>query len=293
MSFTSEFPHTDFYNSDLRELIAMYRQLVKDYNSIKAEIDEAVETIRNFDSIIDAKIKDAITGNLLAMQTQMDYFNRKVTELEVAFMELKSDTQDDINFILARIAELERMFTQEYSNIRLEMNRLLETFAEYKESIDGIVQAKINDALEQIKESVEKLDRLEVTNPFNGVRTDIQLVLNEICQYLVYGFGLTAQEYDGMELKAIEYDNLMLSASAYSMKGFFMFFEHFYMRMRSPFTGLMDTYANIINKLVSFHKKGITAEMYDSLNFTAEGYDLQGIDAYHYDWNGEVIAVTT
>ena len=53
MSFSNfEFPNTNFYDSDLRELISMYKKLVKDYNSIKAEIDQAVDFINNFKTLV-------------------------------------------------------------------------------------------------------------------------------------------------------------------------------------------------------------------------------------------------
>lgn len=291
MSFMTEFPHTDFYSSDLRELIAMYKKLLEEYNSIKAEIDTAIDTINNFDSIIDEKVKAGIENNLRSMQNQLNNIESKMQTLESDFKNFRLDVTNDINGIRENIVELNNYFDIEMVKVRLEMNELLEMFAEYKDSLSEIFNSKINELLLYINEQVTKLERLSVINPFDGTYVDIQVVLDQICRYLVYGFGLTAKEYDDMQLKASEYDNLMISASAYSMKGFFMFFEHFYLRMRSPFTGLMDTYANIINNLVRLHKKSITAEQYDGLEYTSEGYDMLGIDAYRYDWNGEVIAV--
>lgn len=294
MSFENwEFPHTNYYGSDLRELLRMYKELTEQYAGIKSEIDTAIETINNFDSIIDEKIKSAIENNLLAMQKSLERLESDMRKLEVDYKEFKLDTTADIQLALDNISELKRDIQNEINNIRFDMNDILRLFAEYKDSLNDIFDMKINEMIQYINEVVTKLERLNVVNPFDGTYVDIQIVLDQICHYLVYGFGLTAQEYDDMKLKASEYDNLMLSASAYSMKGFFMFFEHFYLRMRSPFTGLMDTYANIINNMIALHKKALTADIYDSLQYTAEGYGLLGIDAYHYDWNGEVIAVST
>lgn len=294
MAWTNfEFPHSTMYDSDLRELLRMYKELTEQYDGIKSEIDKCIETIDNFDSIIDEKIKTAISNNLSNMQNSLTRLEKEMSDLQQDFAQYKLETNLDIQNAISDINKLKVDVENEVNKIRFEMNDLLRLFAEYKDSINGIIDAKVNELVAYINDTVTKLDRLSVINPFNGQYVDIQLVLDEICKYLTYGFGLTAKEYDDMQLKASEYDNLMLSASAYSMKGFFMFFEHFYLRMRSPFTGLMDTYANIINNLVALHKKSLTANMYDSLKYTADGYDSLSIDAYHYDWNGDTIAVTT
>ena len=51
MSFSNfEFPNTNFYNSDLRELISMYKKLVKEYDDILEQLNE-LKT--NIGSIVD------------------------------------------------------------------------------------------------------------------------------------------------------------------------------------------------------------------------------------------------
>lgn len=47
MSYINEFPHTDFYGSDLRELIRMYEELVKKYDVLMAEVATFEESIKS------------------------------------------------------------------------------------------------------------------------------------------------------------------------------------------------------------------------------------------------------
>lgn len=63
--------------------------------------------------------------------------------------------------------------------------------------------------------------------------------------------------------------------------------------MEDPITGEIDTIPNVINNIVStFHRQdALTAYEYDTLELTAEAYDLKLISAYDYDFRGKTILI--
>ena len=284
------FPNTQFYNSDLRELLAMYKHLVEEYSGLKTAIDECKEIIDNFSEYIGAEIQKALESKFSEIDNKMAMIENDFTKMESDLSSLKNEVVDKTNDMTLRIDELADDLYGVAQDLRNELGDILNYLERYKTELNDNFEYQIHLMYKYIDEYVTRLDRLSVTNPFNGIFEDIQLVIDEIGNYLISGYGLTAKEYDNMEITAAQYDNLHISAMNYSMRGFFMFFEYFYMKMRSPFTGKMETYSEVINDLVNLHKDALTAQMYDNLLLTSDGYDLIAITAYNYDWHGKVIA---
>lgn len=285
MSFGNfEFPNTNFYNSDLRELIAMYKKLVAEYDTIKAEIDEATKKINEFTQYVDAIIDERINLKLKALSSRVAMLESEMkaveSELDNVSLRVNEAVKDIINLGI-KIEQVRIELKSDIAEVYVE-------FGKYKESIDAIIQIEINRLIEYIDEHVTKLDRLDVVNPITGEYEDIQIVLNQIVDTLFTAFGITASEYDSLGLTAKQYDALQITALEYSTRGFLIFYKKLSSRMRSPFTGQIDTYDNIIYKLADLHKNGLTAKEYDNLLLEAEVYDNKQLTAYIYDWNGKV-----
>ena len=285
MSFGNfEFPNTNFYNSDLRELIAMYKKLVAEYDTIKAEIDEVTKKIEEFTQYVDSIIDERINLKLKALTS-------RVSMLEVEMKQVEAEL-DNVNLrvdeIVKDIINLGIRIDQVKVELKADIAEVYIEFGKYKESIDDIIQIEINKLIAYIDEHITKLDRLDVVNPITGVYEDVQNVLNDICDSLLAGFGITAKEYDELALTAMQYDQLRITAIQYSTRGYLIFYKQLIARMRSPFTGEMDNYDNVIYRLADLHKNCLTAKEYDDLSLTAQVYDDKQITAYTYDWNSKV-----
>lgn len=288
MSFGNfEFPNTNFYNSDLRELIAMYKKLVAEYDTIKAEIDEVTKKIEEFtqyvDEIIDEKINlklKALTSRVTMLEIEMKQVEEELDNVNLRVDEI---VKDIINLGI-RIDQVRVEFKTDIAEVYIELGK-------YKESIDDIIQIEINKLIAYIDEHVTKLDRLDVVNPITGEYENIQNVLDDIVDALLIGFGLTAKEYDDLELTALQYDKLVITAIQYSVRGYLLFYRELIVRMRSPFTGAIDSYENIIYSLADLHKNCFTANEYDEKALTAQVYDDKLITAYTYDWNSKAVVV--
>lgn len=288
MSFGNfEFPNTNFYNSDLRELIAMYKKLVAEYDTIKAEIDEVTKKIEEFTQYVDDIIDERINLKLKALTS-------RVTMLEIEMKQVEEEL-DNVNLrvdeIVKDIINLGIRIDQVRVELKTDIAEVYIELGKYKESIDDIIQIEINKLIAYIDEHVTKLDRLDVLNPITGEYENIQNVLDDIVDALLSGFGLTAKEYDDLELTALQYDKLIITAIQYSVRGYLLFYRELIARMRSPFTGAIDSYENIIYSLADLHKNCFTANEYDEKALTAQVYDDKLITAYTYDWNSKTVVV--
>lgn len=99
-------------------------------------------------------------------------------------------------------------------------------------------------------------------------------------------YGLMAKEYDSLGLTAGEYDRLGFSALEYDFRARLKFFTRLYVSMRNPFTGLIDSVQNVIDRLVNLHRNALTSIGYDNAEFTADMYDGLELSAYEYDFDG-------
>ena len=282
-----EFPHSSNYDGDLRELLRMYKKLVEEYDTIKSEIDTAVDFINNFKGYVGETVNEVVDAKLLSVNVKLDAISEAVKRIDLNIDEIEVSVID----LYSDMEILRNNFQTEMVAIRLEIASIYEVFAEYKNSIDDLVAGKMLELVRYIEEHVQQIERLYVVNPMTGEYVNIQKVLDMFAEYIGLGYGLTADEYDSLELSALEYDNLRLTALAYSMRGYLIFFKRLKMLMLSPFTGQMDSYDNVIYQLADLHKDSLTAEQYDSLLILADTFDLLGIDSYHYDWYGKTIAV--
>lgn len=283
MSFSQyEFPNASYYNDDLRELIRLYKDLTAIYNNLQDEIQQVTDYINNFEADTNEKIKQEIT---IAMSL---YTNRliKVENLVAQLENSITPMQNNIAANAAAILALENKLNADVRKLQTQYNELVELFHEYKNSLDGYIDGKMTDVQNYLEEVVTKFDRLDVTNPVNGKFEDINVVLQDLFRVISQSYGITAIEYDLMGLTAGEYDRMRISALDYSTKGYLIFWELRQGLMRSPFTGKMTHYSNIIWMLADLHKCGLTAKQYEDLTITAQEYDAWMINAFNYDWFG-------
>jgi len=277
-----EFPHTSFYDSDLRELLKMYKELLETYTSLKETIDGLYEYVENVKSEIDLYVKEATEKALQDIRAEVTSIIKQLNDQLEKILALEKQVNINLQDIASLFAEIDKT----NNDINTKIAKVYNDFAEYKDSIDGIIDSKVQYLEEYINDHITKIDRLYLINPITGKYEDIQTILNQLAEYTFEGFGLTAQEYDGLNLTANEYDSQLITALNYSTRGYFVFFKLIQLRMRNPFTGLISSYEDVIYTLTELHKNALTANEYDKLDLEAEVYDNKSITAYIYDWNG-------
>ena len=290
MSFANfEFPNTNFYNSDLRELIAMYKKLLSEYDNIENQLKELKTDIGKIvDEYLDADLSSFKADILNTVNSEISSLEEEVRlskeQMEADILQFKSDTNKTIEQLLLDISEFESKINNRVQNIANQIAQVYIDMSEYKHDMAELFELQKNELTLYIQEHITQITRLYVTNPFTGAYEDVQNVLYDIAKYVTQSYGLTAQEYDDLHLRASEYDAKRITAQNYSSRGILLFFKELYLKMRSPFTGLMDYYDNIIYQLANLHQGAYTAQEYDNLLLTADDYYALQLSAYKYDW---------
>lgn len=288
MSFANfEFPNTNFYNSDLRELIAMYKKLVAEYDGIKDEIDEAIKFINEFNLIVQQKVDEAVAkefaSKLREIEARFELVNQQIRDLSSAVEQDRASIDDlyrDFNvFSLSITAELDAM--------KRDIQDLFAEFGQFKHQMLGILDGKFEEFEDYILDKITEIDRLFVINPLNGKYEGIQVVLYDIVNLIERSYGITAEDYDNLNLTAAEYRDKKVTAIEYTAKAYFLFKLQEVFRMINPFTGKLDDIKNVIKKLVDFHRHAPTAVYYDkTVDISAVDYDGLDITADDYDFGG-------
>lgn len=284
MAFSNyEFPNANFYDSDLRELIRMYKELLKIYQNLKQEIQDTIDFVNAFEEHAQDLIKHEIA-------IVMSQYLQRLTAVEALVAELERQLGQETGQIRQLRIDLEALqltVFQNYQELKSDYMTLLQLFHDYKHSIELIYDGKQQELERYIIEHVTHLERLEVINPITGRYENVQLVLDQIVKSMSQSYGLTAAEYDAMQLTAFEYDSKRITALEYSTKAYFIFWNIRQGLIRDPFSGSMLNFERVIQKLADLHRYSLTAKEYDNLELEAIMYDNKQITAKQYDWAGK------
>lgn len=286
MGLFDQFPYTNFHELNLDWLIQNMKQLNNVYDGLKKEIQETIDFVNNFEQHADQIIDERIVVAMSLYQQRLIQIENLVKQLQD---ELNADDGygDQINKLKSDLQQTNKDVAALKAECYDRYQTLIEMMHEYKHSMDGVIDSAAERLEAYIKDTVTKLDRLDVVNPINGVFEDIQNVINDLAQMITRSYGLTAQQYDNLQLTAHVYDSYRITAYDFSTRGYFeLYLKLTQFLMRSPFTGDLEPYADIIYELANLHKCGLTAQEYDDRQITAEDYDRFELTAWEYDFFG-------
>lgn len=294
MSYTDfDFPHTHMYDSDLRELIAMYKKVLDDYN----ELVNSIRALNEWKVQHEAEYA-ALLVNMQKLQNDMTAFEAKINNdfstleaaLRVEFNNLKADVNAELR---AALQEFTRLYNQlktevqsEIDSMKVEINNLLTYLYDQIASINQNVIGYVNDRLDEFIAHLPDYENLIVNNPVTGTQTNVQQAINDLyLMFLVY--GITAEQYDSLQLTASEFDAKNLAAKEYDSLAYNLLDypdPNYY--MRDPFNGHFEKNKVVIQKLADLHRLALTASEYDALEIPAETFDGLQLTAYYFDWYG-------
>lgn len=281
------------------ESLSYYEVLCKLSEYIEDVINR-LDTLENdlpntINSLIDSKL-DSFKKEFTAMfNDEIANIRKEFTDLQTKIeQELKdyeNATTEKIQEMLNEIKEFEDKINSDIIAINLNISKIIEDFSDYKKNMNKIFEINMQELKKYIDEHITEITRLYVKDPYDGKLKDVQIVLNEIVERQNYGYGLTATEYDNLQLTATQYDAKQLTAREYDFRGILVFFKEIYNKMRSPFSGKMEYYDNIIYDLCNFHRNSYNCTEYDNKLITAETYESYMATAYVFDWNSKTVLI--
>lgn len=261
------------------DCMSLYEQLCR----IEYKMNEVIETVNGFGDDFTDYVDKEVDNLRNELNIKFDSLQLKV-DAQLADNEAKMKALE--MFVENAIDEQQTWVIKKINELTININNQLNYLRQYVDAQDGKLKTYIDEEIQKVIDMIPEIQKVMVINPITGKLEVLQDVLNYMTWVFKY-YALTAQEYDNLYLNASDYDNRGLSAFDYDIYGKKLLYpdERFY--MRSPITGQVVFYKDVINWLITQHQPGaLTAAEYDALELTASVYDGKQITAFDYDFNG-------
>ena len=294
MSFTDfDFPHTHFYDSDLRELLRFYKELQEKYNGLVADIKALQEWKAQHEGEYEALLERVAT-----IEGEINDFE---AEVEAKFTDLENDLNNKFNALTAEIRnelaqtvldinrlfnELKNQIESEIASMKLEIKslefELQQAIEDLREELDEYLDAKF----EQFIHNLPDYEHLIVHNPVTGTDTTIQVALDDL--YASFNvFGLTAKQFDELGITCAEFDAKGLTAHEFDSMGYKLLnYPDPTYYMRDPFTGEIVLISEVVMKLFALHAGTMTVNDFEALDLTCTEFDAKETSAFNFDFFG-------
>lgn len=304
------YPYTDFHEMNLDWMLTTYQSIVD-------KLNETIEWANNHQTEYEEALArlQAVENEIYTFEAQITAaFNRLQADLEADFAEQKAEldralaeTQAQVdaaiiqmqNEVTQQLADFVQEFYELKAEVQAEVNRLLGIINQAIENLNATLEANnqyifnyVESRLDEFIDMIPDYEHIYVYNPYRGEVTLLQQAINDLYSVAAI-WGLTAYQYDSLELTASEYDNLGLSAIEYDTLGYKLLYKDPDLYMVNPFTGSYDPVKTVIEYLAGLHKaESFTATEYDALELDADAYDAYECTAYNYDWFGKLYITT-
>ena len=284
MSYTNyDFPHTHYYDTDLRELIDMYVKITKEVDEILAWKNDQYHDYEDLIKKV-AKLEEDVENCIDAIDKQ----NQKIAN-DFARYEQQMDNkfQIQMNSFTNMFNTLAGDITGKLTEMQIQLNNFNVYLANELAKNNAEVYRYVDSLFDYFVAHLPDYENLIIYNPVRGEMTNVQTAINDLYSSLNI-YGLTAIQYDTLSLTAAEYDAYQLTALEYDRLGYILLgYPDTRYYMIDPFTGETTLIKNVVYKLAQLHMDGLSALEYDNKILTAQEYDSKLITAFNYDWFGK------
>lgn len=270
-----EFPNASFYDSDLRELLAMYKKLVAEYDSILSTVDALNKKVDDLYNYVDAKISDAVKKALAEVNAKIEVINKKI---------------NTINGILAAHEEKINNLKQ-YTDTRFteERNITDSTIEQTRKEIEADIHKLTVEFSAELYNLWEYVQDLAFTlppiyNPVTGRYEAIPKAVEDIWNALRV-HALTVARYSADALTVDEYKALMLTATEYAVQG------RSIIEPPEAVNRLAGNWTTVNNAIASAGQVGavnsLSATEYGALSLTVEEYAEKDWTVVYYAYHSK------
>lgn len=230
-------------------------------------------------------------------EEQKEAFDEQTRMLNQKLIEFKAEIDRTLADLRNQFTLLKRSVEQDIAQMKVEIAREMARLNNLIDANNEYIFKYVETTLQEFIDHFPELADVPVYNPVRGGTTTLQRCINDLYSVACVN-GITCTQFDTLGITASEFDALGLSAQEFDQEGYIKLGypdERWY--MLSPFTGEYTLVQNVVMDLAHFHMTGLTAEEFDDLGLTADGWDEwddthtggQELTAFNYDWFGKDI----
>lgn len=256
-----EFPHSSYYDSDLRELIRFYKEMkaiVDDLNQKYQELLEEWEQVEKDFAALTAKVDN--------LDTDVEKLRIEVKDIQTHYDELLLLYEQMVKYAQS----LDKLIDEK---IRENNLKWYEKLAELKHEL----QSQIDDLYKKISE----LDINDVFNRLEGYEQNIVDVLQDYFEGLRV-HAITCSEYDQLQLSVNSYDSYRLTVREYAIDSRDRLNDYWIRAFINPWNGFKTTAYNVDSWNCTEFLDSIKANEYSDLELTNDEYDARNLTVFEY-----------
>lgn len=243
------------------ETIASLQEALEDIDDWEGRI-EALETITSQIPAIEKTLNELAAlhdADIKAIKLILDNLQNQIDSLDISALKIYVDSRD--NMIIADFNK--KLFDEHYQMITL--------FEGLKSRIEILANIIADIDTKALNPWPRRLVKESLQDNLNFAYSDLADLVPDASEYAE--LGLTANEYNNYDLKALDY----------SLRGKILL-KMFY--VYSPVYGFKQEINNVLTSIVNFIKGTMSADAYTALDLDAESYsnlELTADDYYSYN----------
>lgn len=262
MAYNGEPLDGHYYLYDVTWMITQldkYRSDITDLQTRLASVEDEIKGLPVY-------VQELVLNQANILRAQI---NQQLAEQDRILASMKLDIDNTV--------ELVRTLTAQYTQLSSTIAELMTFIEVYTDQIGEQTYQRLKSLVDEWSKNLPP-----IICPVDGKTEGIQTVIDHVFEAVKR--GVTANNFDTLEITAEAYDSLQILALEYDVYG-----RDFLNRvkdafMNSPFTGEYVPVSDVINMLANLHKDGLTATEFDALALSATAYDNKKWTAYYYDW---------
>ena len=275
-----DFPNVSNYDSDLREILAIVKRLIDDYDSLVADINELTEGYQ--DVLIEfGKVK----SDFAKLEKVVDDFENEIDEKVAAAIAVWStDYIQRINQLTQYVHDEVALFADLTNNVLNEFETLVSAAYDYADMKDAQIVEQFNVEFAEVNRRIDDLvfELPAVYNITKGYETELVELIYDVYD-ATRDHAYTARSFDAAGLTATQFDALNETAYVLDTKGHEILYP--VGLVNNPYTGLKEPIDGVLEQIaqMSAGDYAITATEFDTLDLTATAYDAYELSAYMFD----------
>ena len=282
MAFGSgfEFPHSNYYDDDLRELLEKVKIMLDEYNMLvtrfseieteftdmKAQFEVLSKKVDDVYNYIDDVIDERISKEIASIRAEIEAFTAYVNAKLSAF----DDAIEATNKYILVVEEQSANYTNaKVEELKLEM---LISFNELSE--------RLASEIDRLQKEIEAIGALDVYDPMKGYRVKFEEALIDVFYGLGRIHGLTDAQYAALRLTNDEYAEKHLTNNEYYLRAELRLIDH--EKKYSSITGKLEDVSNIDSWQSVTRYGTISNNDYAGLELSNDAYALLNMTNFYY-----------